>query len=195
MVFSQGDQGELVAAFPGWLPEAGFAVLAMLLCLALFGVVLLWLQLGKLRGLEGRTSQLDRLDDVQALLAKLAKDREDLDLRRIEHLLVDLRETQERLEDALLRAVESAGARPETVALVPQAPDGLAERVTNRLLALGYERVQIVTRTEKLMELATSGGEILVEARRQGVLHKGRVIVRGGRIADVEIHPAYSIFP
>jgi len=27
------------------------------------------------------------------------------------------------------------------------------------------------------------------------VLHKGRVLMRGGRMSDVELHPAYSIFP
>ena len=196
MLFFQGEEGELVPGAPGWMPEAIFAVLVILVCLALVGVVLLWTQLGRLRAVEARAGAFARVEDLHGLLGKLANDREDLDLRRIEHLLVDLREAQERLEDALLRAVETKDKEAVgTEALVPKSPDSLGERVINRLLALGYERVQIVTRSEKLIELASKGGEVLVEARRQGVLHKGRVVIRGGRIADVEIHPAYSIFP
>jgi len=195
MLFFQGEGQGLTAAAPGWMPEASFALVVALAVLVLLAVVAAWLILFRVRALESRTAALDRVEDIQAELGRLVKEREDLDLRRIEHLLVDLRETQERLEDALLRAVESAHAASATDALVARAPEDLGERVVNRLLALGYERVQIVTRAEKLAELATSGGEVLVEARRQGVLHKGRVVVRGGRIAAVEIHPAYSIFP
>lgn len=196
MLFFQDDGGTGAAVgAPDWLPEALFALVATLVVLALAGTALLWLVVVRLRVLEARAGALDRLQDVQASLARLVQERDDLDLRRIEHLLVDLRETQERLEDALLRAVESASARAESRAVVPHAPENLGERVVNRLLALGYERVQVVTRPEKLTELAAGGGEVLVEARRQGVLHKGRVVIRGGRISDVELNPAYSIFP
>jgi hypothetical protein len=195
MLFFQDEGGALASGPTGWLPEATFALLFVLVALALAGVALLWLIVGRLRALEGRAAVLERIEDIQASLARLLKERDDLDLRRMEHLLVDLRETQERLEDALLRTVEGAHARSETQAIVPHGPEDVGERIVNRLLALGFERVQIVTRSEKLVELAQSGGEVLVEARRQGVLHKGRVVIRGGRISDVEVHPAYSIFP
>lgn len=195
MLFFQDEGGALAAVPDSWLPEAGFALLFVLVALALAGVALLWVLLGRLRALEARAAALERLEVIQAALARLLETRDDLDLRRMEHLLVDLRETQERLEDALLRTVESAHGRADPRAIVPHTPDDVGERIVNRLLALGFERVQIVTRSEKLVELASSGGEVLVEARRQGVLHKGRVVIRGGRISDVEVHPAYSIFP
>jgi hypothetical protein len=35
----------------------------------------------------------------------------------------------------------------------------------------------------------------LVEARRGGVQCKGRVLVRDGVVVDVEVKPAYSMFP
>ena len=35
----------------------------------------------------------------------------------------------------------------------------------------------------------------VVEARREGVLQKGRVVVRAGALTEVEMKPAYSIFP
>ena len=124
-------------------------------------------------------------------------------VRRIEHVLLDLRDTQKRLEDGIMRTIESGRAQATdtagTSALVPAAsahsPISIGERVTNRLLAMGYERVQIITRAEKLVELASKDGEVMIEARRDGVLHKGRVLMRGGRMSDVELHPAYSIFP
>jgi hypothetical protein len=103
------------------------------------------------------------------------------------------------LGDRLEAAVESLGeslAREREVALVaaPPAP-ALFERVTDRLHALGYERVQIVTDSEHLDEIAAGDGDVLVEAARQGVLHKGRVRVRSGLVAGVDVHPTYSIFP
>ena len=195
MLFFQDEGGALASGSSGWLPEATFALLFVLVAVALAGVALLWLIVGRLRALESRVAVLERIEDIQASLARLLQERDDLDLRRMEHLLVDLRETQERLEDALLRTVEGARARSETQAIVPHTSEDVGERIVNRLLALGFERVQIVTRSEKLIELAQNGGEVLVEARRQGVLHKGRVVIRGGRISDVEVHPAYSIFP
>jgi len=117
----------------------------------------------------------------------------------VEHLLIDLRDAQQRLEDALLRSLEAVrgpalageGAGPGSAS----GGEGLGERVVNRLLALGYERAQIVTPSEKLLELAADDGEVLVEARQGGVLHKGRIVVRGGRLTDVDVHPSYSIFP
>lgn len=195
MLLFQEEGGSLAGSGAGWMPEAAFALLIVLVVLATAAAVLAWLLLAELKKVGARAEPLARVEDIHAALARLLNERSDLDLRRVEHLLVDLRETQERLEDALLRAVEGRQGRADSAALVPAAPDDLGERVVNRLLALGFERVQIVTRPEKLVELARGGGEVLVEARRQGVLHKGRVVIRGGRITDVEVHPAYSIFP
>ncbi len=195
MLLFQEEGGSLAGSGAGWMPEAAFALLIVLVVLATAAAVLAWLLLAELKKLGARAEPLARVEDIHAALARLLNERSDLDLRRVEHLLVDLRETQERLEDALLRAVEGRQGRADGAGLVPAAPDDLGERVVNRLLALGFERVQIVTRPEKLVELARGGGEALVEARRQGVLHKGRVVIRGGRITDVEVHPAYSIFP
>ena len=36
---------------------------------------------------------------------------------------------------------------------------------------------------------------IAVEAVRDGVLCKGRVLLRAGALSDVEIKPAYTVFP
>ncbi len=184
---------------PDWLPYALFAAAVIAAAAAVAAAIGVWLVAARTRSLDGRAAALDRVEAIAGDVKRLADDRGDLDLRRVEHVLIELRDAQVRLEDALLRHAEATrGALvrgAETSALAVPAPGALGESAVNRLIALGYERVQLVTRSEKLAELGAKDGEILVEARRDGVLHKGRVLVRAGRIANVEMHPAYSIFP
>jgi len=180
-----------------WLDEASFwlAFAALLtLATAAAGVFAI---LACLREVREGLRRLDGLQEIDEKLGRLVADRDDLDLRRIEHLLLDLRDTQQRLEDALLRTLEAgrgASANADALAL-PLKPEAVGERVVNRLLALGYSQVEIITRFEKLAEIGGKDGEVLVEAKREGVLHKGRVTFRSGRLADVEMRPAYAIFP
>ena len=199
MLPSVRDTEPLVDSFPAWMGEGLFWIaLAGLLVLIALGAGV-WTILGRMRVVEREARRLGALEGLEAQLGRLVAGREDLDLRRIEHVLIDLRDAQRRLEDALIGTVEAlrrADGRPSDE-LVPAPPfaDTLGERIVNRMLALGYERVQIVTHADKLAELSSKDGEVLVEARRDGVLHKGRMMVRGGRLADLEIHPTYSIFP
>jgi hypothetical protein len=73
----------------------------------------------------------------------------------------------------------------------------LADRIVTRLLALGYERVQLVTPFAKIAELleGAGDGEVTVEARRDGAACKGKLLVKRGAIADVQLQSAYSTFP
>ena len=174
-----------------WLSGAGVA-------LALALLAGLWIAIGLLRELRGELRNLARLESIESTLARLAGERGDLDLRRLEHVLIELRDGGRRLEDAWFtagRAARSAEA-PERA---PDSPAGLGERVVNRLLALGYERVRLITTPEQLAALAAEprggNGEILVEARRSGAPCKGRVLLRAGALTEVEIRPAYSVFP
>ena len=197
MPTSQEIPGALNAV-PGWLPEATFWLAVALLFVGLAIAAGVWTLVLRMREVQREASRLAVLDELQHKLSELVAHREDLDLRRVEHLLIDLRDTQVRLEDALLRSLEAPHRTPEGDGAILEPAAGreaVGERVVNRLLALGYERVQIVTRPESLGELARQDGEVLVEARRDGVLHKGRVVIRAGRLADVEINPTYSIFP
>jgi hypothetical protein len=187
-----------LAEIPAWLPTTLLWIVVGCLFALLFLASLLWSLLGRLGEMAGELEHLRALDDVARDVKRLGTEREDLDLRRIEHVLVDVRDATRRLEGALFSAAERAGrgALEGGTELVPRAmAETLSERVTTRLLALGYDTIQIVTRPEKLSEMAARDGEVLIEARRAGVLHKGRVLVRAGRLTDVEVHPAYSIFP
>lgn len=157
----------------------------------------IWMLHQRLRDLHQLGQRLSVLDEIKTTLGRVAREREDLDLRRIEHVLIELRDGQRRLEDSLLRAAQSTtrpseGAPPGSAEAV-----GVSERIVQRLLAQGYERVQVVPSLAELEALFTAEGahEVLVEARRGGVLCKGRVLVRDGVVIDVELQPAYSMFP
>ncbi len=154
--------------------------------------VLLGLILQRSRALEHRLRQLEALEPIRLALAELTKAREDLDLRRIEHALLDVRAGQKRTEDALLRAVELPAAAPAGSFGAPLR--SLPERLTNRLLALGYERVQIANSAEELARMAERG-EVLFEARRDGAVWKGHAVIEQGSLTHLDMKPVYSMFP
>ena len=191
--------GDFVQDLVPWL-------LAGLLVVACAGLGLLWLALGRVREIERRAASLDSLDAVRRAVEKLTEDQGRLDLRRIEHGLIDLRDAHKRLEDRLVQVIETAAHMRPSGALggepgerAQQSPGvALAERILGRLIAQGYEHVQLVTPQEELAQIASStpgDGEVRVEARRSGAPHKGRVIVRSGVITDVHLQSVYAIFP
>jgi hypothetical protein len=187
------EASALGAVLPGWWPEAllwlGVAA-ALLTGAAALGV---WTLVKRSEELAARLAALESLEEIQRALARALAQREGLDLRRIEHLLVDLCAGTKRVEERLARTEELRASASDM--LVPALAPTLGERVLNRLTALGYERVEIVTPTEALEDFAGSSGDVLVEARRDGVLCKGRVRVRGGRIDSVQLQPAFPVFP
>ena len=193
-MLDQGDpSGSLLGVPPDWWLDAVFWLALGLFLATSAAAAGVWTLVARLKELRADARSLEVLEELKQRLDRLVAERGDLDLRRLEHLLIDLRDGSRRVEEALLRVHE---ARPvESEALVPLATAGLGERVVNRLLALGYEKIELVTRAGELGELAGDEAEVLVEARREGMLHKGRVRVRGGRIEGVEIQPAYPIFP
>jgi len=153
------EDSPLAGGTPPWMTEAAFWLAVAAILGAAAATVGVWTIVARLRDLHEDGRRLEVLEEIDAKLGKLVAERDDLDLRRIEHVLLDLRDTQKRLEDAILRTVESghAAGDPGTRALVPAGSQGqhsalsLGERVINRLLAMGYERVQIITRAEKLV--------------------------------------------
>lgn len=164
---------------------------ALLLCSALAAVGV-WMVHRRLFDLGRAAAHLEGLDELRAAVARLAADRSDLDLRRVEHVLIEVRDLLRRQEDALLRMaqVHSGGASAPAA-----GGGGLSERVTTRLFALGYERVQVLDGLAELERIGDGDGEVRVEAKRGGVPCKGRVLVRGGLISDVEMQSAYATFP
>lgn len=179
---------------------------ALVIALAILGAataIAAWKLVAAIRRADTLLRHLERLDDIQSTLAQIATTDEGLDLRRIEHVLIDIRDHHKRLEERLLQIAEARARDPlsgasESRALVPTSSDSggaLADRVVTRLLALGYERVVLVTPTSELGGIVRDGGAVVVEAKRDGAACKGRVLVHDGRIADVQLQSAYSAFP
>ena len=174
--------------------------------LILLGLIalMLWALVSRLRANDARLARLDRLDEIRTAVKRMAGSGEGLDLRRLEHVLIDIRDGQKRLEERLVGLLEvtrlEASQAPETVA--SEGPDrltaaGLIERLHARLMAMGYERVQLLTSFDEVASLVDAGGEgeLRVEARRDGVSCKGRVRVSGGVISAVELQASHAMFP
>jgi hypothetical protein len=187
--------------------SAGFFDLGAfhLLALALMAGVLacLVLLIGRARVLEDRLERLDTLDEIPQGLRALIESTKELDLRRLEHLLLDLRNEHKLLREQLMQIVESSRhAASEKTVMAAGVLEGpapvttpLSERVVNRLLALGYERIQLITSTSELDELASGDGDVLVEARRAGAICKGRVKIHAGAISEVDVRSNHDMFP
>lgn len=187
--------------------SAGFFELGAfdLLALALMGGILacLVLLIGRARTLEDRLERLDSLDEIPQGLRALIESTKELDLRRIEHLLLDLRNEHKHLREQLMQVVESprVGAAMSTTNATGAAEGPvpavtpLSERVVNRLLALGYERIHLITTAAELDELSREDGDVLIEARRAGAICKGRVKIHAGAISEVEVRSNHDMFP
>lgn len=174
--------------------------LALIFLTAITG--LLWVLVTRQRTVEDRLVRLDRLDEIRTHVARLADSGSELDLRRLEHVLIDIRDGQKRLEERLLLLAETGSTSREETVSISREPErspgpGLSERIINRLLAMGYERIQVLTKAEEIAAFLAEGGEgdVLVQARRAGATCKGRVVVRGGTIAGVELKSAHGMFP
>ena len=166
--------------------------LVLLACFIGMGGLIVFLA-GRLRHHAESLDSLSSLDDIDSLLRKMAARGEELDLRRIEHVLIDIRDAQARLEERLARQLDSSAPEGGSSGLQPA---GLSERVVTRLISLGFERIEILTAQEDLEAISlASEGEVIVEARRGGALHKGRVLVRDSSICDVRLRSSYEAFP
>ena len=183
----------------GFSPELW--VLAALLGAALACAIALCVLVVRLRRFEaGQTQQVEHLAALRASLERLAATHADLDLRRLEHALIDMRDTERRTADLLLAftersARESLGPNANLAPIAAPSAGALSERIVTRLVALGYERIVLITPHAALEALLAGEGHVQVEARRDGAACKGRVHVRQGAIVDVQIQSAYSIFP
>jgi len=180
---------------PDWVLESLPWLGVALLIAVCAGVAGIWVLVGRVRELERIAGRLDALEDIRAGLSRLVADREDLDLRRVEHVLIEMRDGQKRLEDAFLRTVQRPSAEYPQASSTAPSDVQLSERVTNRLLALGYEQIRILSERALLESVSDTDGEILVEARRHGSICKGRIQVRAGALTDVDLQPSWSTFP
>jgi hypothetical protein len=178
--------------------DAGLFWLACMSMVLLIGALVVAVTMaGRLRQIEEKLHRLERLDTLDAGLAQIVERHGELDLRRLEHVLLDMRDGQKRVEERLLAVVEAANQKHQSFTAIEKegARGAVSDRIVNRLLALGFERIELLTQSEDLEALLKTGGDVLVEARREGALHKGRVILKDGAIADVQMRSSYEVFP
>ena|SRR5689334_8304454 len=173
-----------------------FAVAALFAACAVAALGV-WQILARLKSAEKHLERLQDLAVLRERVERLSAAQPELDLRRLEHVLLDLRDATKRTEERLLSLVEGQLARSGSGLAVAGAAGSalLSERIVTRMLSLGYERVQLVTPPAELEPLLGGEGTVALEARRDGVACKGRVKIKAGAIQDVQMQAAYSAFP
>ena len=161
-------------------------------------IVIIW-QLWRMNAvLAEQADQLDALQGLEAMaesLEVIAERSDELGRRRLEHVLIDIRDGQKRFEERWLVQMEKHGAVSGAMPGIDSSATSLSERITNRLLAMGFERIEVLSPLEEVEAIGDGDGEVRVEARRGGVAHKGQVLLREGSIADVRLRDGYDAFP
>ena len=179
----------ILAAIPEFPDLVLLALLTLLL--GVCGWILVTLQQLLAQGVasKGDSDMEEHWERVDQHLASIRDGQgQALDLRRIEHLLVDIRDGNHRMEERWLSTAEMS--RPSSESDLP-----LAERIRARLLSLDFERIEILTPYEYHAGLLKTGGDVLVEARRFGATYKGKIRVEEGLLVDVNLRPSHTLFP
>ncbi len=163
-------------------------------------------QLREAVGASGRAAEGDEgakvAEAVQSLASALEARGEGPASSKADRVIAALRELQvaqaasakalaDRLQEALA-AVAASGAghgAPKEERLSPLD----AARVF--LEGLGYSDVRVVTLPEDLTPELLNGGAMIVEARREGATHKGKVLFEGGAPADAQLKGGHGMFP
>ena len=162
---------------------------------AIAGVSLLYLLNSRTAQLEERLKGLESLSGLETSLKELKEGQEGVDLERVEHLLEDLRDANRRTGRQLIDLVEQRASEAAIVESGRPAGPLLGERIMNRLLVLGCERIELLVGAGDLERIAAEGGEVGFEARRDGAMAKGRVEVADGRLVNVDISTSHQMFP
>jgi len=165
-----------------------------LACGLLVGLALGWVLRGltrRLASVEGELDALERLDEIEARLDtiadRLARSRAPTQLQ---DKLTRFSESLDRLSGVVGELRRAPPARPPAAA--PPVVEDLDVVVRRQLETRGYERVRLLGDAGAL---AGGNGRLPFEAHRRGALHKGVVTVHSGVIVDENVRPAYGAFP
>jgi len=152
---------------------------------------ILWSRLGRyeayLRDLQGIQTLNERLRDLVDGL-------EGLKTRRVEEQLRGVQDLLEQIRNGIQRSLD----RPAVVQELVAAPSGQPELtihdlVEAKLFNLGYREVVIVND----LDVAEPGEPIrvVVEARKDGAIHKGHLVLKGRSVTEVDLQPVFNSFP
>lgn len=146
-------------------------------------------------------AEKEGMNNLNDRLQKLVDGLEALGTRRVEDQLADIHEVLASIRDSLDRAPAAppSSASEGSVVSVPAmhaAPRhklGLVDVVEAKLYNLGYQRVTVVTDLSDAD--ASEPTRVVVEAERDGALHKGHLILHGTAVTEFEMQPNYTSFP
>jgi len=147
----------------------------------------LWWIVRRLNALESGLKDLSSLSLVPDRLHALAKVIEELDPKAVQAEFDRIHDSLSRLED--LAVTDSAA---------DDGGDGASRPTTVRALAIrwlrdeGYYSARILNEDD---ELSGQEVEVVVEAIRDGLRHRGHVLVCGNEIQEANLDPSYSMFP
>ncbi len=159
------------------------------------GYVLVHVRLTRFELLLGELRTLRSIDER---LAQLGRDGERVRLGPIEQRLDSLHEAVGAVT-AAIRRLERTNERPIVVepggAQLPARSyaEQLGDTIQQELQAQGFARVRCVTDLADLPPDEAS--EVVVECERQGMPHKGKLVVRAGRVEAVRVQSASATFP
>lgn len=157
--------------------------------------------------LEQRLAALEPLSELPVAVGAAVDEIQRRDVHEgLRAQMADLAEAQVRLAgvvDELSGRVErhgklvrdlaaSARERPATEAPALPEPEDVSVIVARHLADRGFEAVRLLTESTRL---EGRSGTVAFEARRDGVMHKGHVVVEDGRVRRESVRAAYSAFP
>ncbi len=162
---------------------AGFFLLGL--------IFFLILQSRHFRKMEKSARETFRAQDVVDELAALRKVARplDIDLGELESRLVDLCDSNVRLESRIseLRDLFSAGGGQGELRSV-----GLQDVIEQRLYAKGFQSVALLA---DIADMEHGEHTIPVEVMKGNVPYKGNIVVRDGRVVSENLSPIYKAFP
>jgi hypothetical protein len=171
----------LAAVDPGYVIAALFLV----------GLAIYYgLQIRHYRRMERLASEVFNLKDLRADLATLKEASKEKEIDSIRSALEDIRGAVARMEQQMeIQALRIPEERSEVPSM------GLAELVEVRLRSQGFDKISLVGDLDAAEEDPDGEYRLALEAYREGVAHKGHVLVSGGRIIEEMVKPAYEAFP
>lgn len=144
-----------------------------------------------LREIAGIRTLNQRLEAVATGLERVRIDRVEELLQLIHEDLRAVHRATTGVEEALGRMPAQAPGGPT---VVPASPgERLLAVVETSLLQLGYQNLRVLGDLSR--GSADGDTEVLVECERSGMPCKGRVVLRNGRVRDVQIQSAAQTFP
>ncbi len=136
---------------------------------------------------------IQRLNErLQALVDSLQA----LGTQRVESQLGDILEVLEGVREGLGRRGPSGGAAAAAdTSVIREIPRraGILDVVEAKLYNMGYGKVAVVGDVED--PRAGEPVRVVVEAERDGVIHKGYLVIVGSAVTELDLQPAYTSFP